>query len=139
MEAIQSEMTLRSFQHSMMIESFMMVFFLQHHTRTPVGPVALVLASTNRVPEKGRASCLSCLERPNLRSSTSCLVLLEPLVANGVGGQRRIEHEIWAGSPHGFAFLFELLDDYYPAPDAAFFVCDGEGRVVAGPTNTSGT
>ena len=22
----------------------------------------------------------------------------------------------------GFPFLFELLDDYYPAPDAAFFV-----------------
>jgi len=31
----------------------------------------------------------------------------------------------------GFGFLFELLDDYYPAPDAAFFVCDGEGRVIA--------
>ena len=30
----------------------------------------------------------------------------------------------------GFAFLFELLDDYYPAPDAAFFVCDGEGRLI---------
>jgi hypothetical protein len=30
----------------------------------------------------------------------------------------------------GFAFLFELLDDYFPAPDAAFFVCDGEGRVI---------
>jgi PAS domain-containing protein len=30
----------------------------------------------------------------------------------------------------GFAYLFELLDDYYPAPDAAFFVCDGEGRVI---------
>src|ERR1700761_8047959 len=30
----------------------------------------------------------------------------------------------------GFGFLFELLDDYYPAPDAAFFVCDGEGRIV---------
>ncbi len=30
----------------------------------------------------------------------------------------------------GFAFLYELLDDYYPAPDAAFFVCDGEGRVI---------
>ena len=27
----------------------------------------------------------------------------------------------------GFAFLFELLDDYYPAPDAAFFVCDQRG------------
>jgi PAS domain-containing protein len=31
----------------------------------------------------------------------------------------------------GFAFLFELLDDYYPAPDAAFFVCDQEGRVIS--------
>jgi PAS domain-containing protein len=30
----------------------------------------------------------------------------------------------------GFAFLFELLDDYYPAPDAAFFVCDQEGRII---------
>lgn len=30
----------------------------------------------------------------------------------------------------GFAFLFELLDDYYPAPDAAFFVCDSEGRII---------
>src|SRR3712207_1496838 len=30
----------------------------------------------------------------------------------------------------GFAFLFELLDDYYPAPNAAFFVCDAEGRII---------
>lgn len=30
----------------------------------------------------------------------------------------------------GFAFLFELLDDYYPAPDAAFFVCDSKGRLI---------
>ena len=30
----------------------------------------------------------------------------------------------------GFAFLFELLDDYYPAPNAAFFVCDQEGRII---------
>ena len=30
----------------------------------------------------------------------------------------------------GFSFLFELLDDYYPAPDAAFFVADREGRVI---------
>ena len=30
----------------------------------------------------------------------------------------------------GFAFLFELLDDYYPAPNAAFFVCDQEARVI---------
>ena len=30
----------------------------------------------------------------------------------------------------GSRFLFELLDDYYPAPDAAFFVCDAQGRVI---------
>ena len=30
----------------------------------------------------------------------------------------------------GNGFLFELLDDYYPAPDAAFFTCDKEGRVI---------
>jgi PAS domain-containing protein len=30
----------------------------------------------------------------------------------------------------GFGFLFELLDDYYPAPNAAFFVCDRQGRVI---------
>ena len=30
----------------------------------------------------------------------------------------------------GFGFLFELLDDYYPAPNAAFFVCDAEARVI---------
>ena len=31
----------------------------------------------------------------------------------------------------GFGFLFELLDDYYPAPNAAFFVTDQAGRVLA--------
>jgi PAS domain-containing protein len=31
----------------------------------------------------------------------------------------------------GFGFLFELLDDYYPAPDAAFFACDQQGKVIA--------
>ena len=31
----------------------------------------------------------------------------------------------------GFGFLFELLDDYYPAPNAAFIVCDAEGKVIA--------
>jgi PAS domain-containing protein len=30
----------------------------------------------------------------------------------------------------GFGFLFELLDDYYPAPNAAFFTCDADGRVL---------
>ena len=31
----------------------------------------------------------------------------------------------------GFGFLFELLDDYYPAPTATLVVCDAEGRVLA--------
>lgn len=31
----------------------------------------------------------------------------------------------------GFGFLFELLDDYYPAPNAAFFACDKDGKVIA--------
>jgi len=31
----------------------------------------------------------------------------------------------------GFGFLFELLDDYYPAPNAAFFATDQQGRVIA--------
>jgi len=30
----------------------------------------------------------------------------------------------------GFGFVFELLDDYYPAPDAAFFTCDQEARIL---------
>ena len=31
----------------------------------------------------------------------------------------------------GFGFLFELMDDYFPAPTTGFVVCDREGRVLA--------
>ena len=31
----------------------------------------------------------------------------------------------------GFGFLFELMDDYYPAPGTGFVVCDREGRILA--------
>jgi len=31
----------------------------------------------------------------------------------------------------GFGFLFELMDDYYPAPTAGLVVCDQEGRILA--------
>jgi PAS domain-containing protein len=31
----------------------------------------------------------------------------------------------------GFGFLFELLEDYYPAPTAGLVVCDKQGRVLA--------
>jgi PAS domain S-box-containing protein len=31
----------------------------------------------------------------------------------------------------GFGFLFELLDDYYPAPNTGLVACDGGGRILA--------
>lgn len=31
----------------------------------------------------------------------------------------------------GFGFLFELLDDYYPAPGTGFVVCDSNCRIIA--------
>ena len=53
-------------------------------------------------------------------------------------GNRELSGERTAGlsgrakgcSKCGFGFIFELLDDYYPAPEAAFFVCDQNGRVL---------
>jgi len=31
----------------------------------------------------------------------------------------------------GFGFLFELMDDYYPAPNSGFVVCDRNARILA--------
>jgi PAS domain S-box-containing protein len=31
----------------------------------------------------------------------------------------------------GFGFLFELLDDYYPSPNAGLVACDRDGRILA--------
>jgi PAS domain-containing protein len=53
-------------------------------------------------------------------------------------GNRSLSSERTAGfrseargcSNCGFGFLFELLDDYYPAPNAAFFICDREARLI---------
>jgi len=30
----------------------------------------------------------------------------------------------------GFGYMFELLDDYYPAPNAAFFAIDADGKLL---------
>src|SRR5689334_6106705 len=59
-------------------------------------------------------------------------------------GNRIISGERTAGfgnqpkgcSSCGFAFLFELLDDYYPSPNAAFFVCDQQARVLSAGRGT---
>jgi PAS domain-containing protein len=53
-------------------------------------------------------------------------------------GERSISPERTAGFQNrapsckkcGFGFLFELLDDYYPAPNAAFFILDQEARLI---------
>lgn len=31
----------------------------------------------------------------------------------------------------GFGFVYQLLEDYYPAPSTGFVVCDRDGRVLA--------
>jgi hypothetical protein len=42
-----------------------------------------------------------------------------------------LTHQPVACERCGFGFLFELLDDYYPAPNVGFAVCDQKGRVLA--------
>ena len=44
--------------------------------------------------------------------------------------QRGFRREARGCAKCGFAFLFELMDDFYPAPDAAFFTADREGRII---------
>jgi PAS domain-containing protein len=44
--------------------------------------------------------------------------------------QRGFSREARGCPKCGHTFLFELLDDYYPAPDAAFFATDQEGRLI---------
>jgi len=44
--------------------------------------------------------------------------------------QRGFSREARGCPKCGHTFLFELLDDYYPAPDAAFFATDQSGRLI---------
>ena len=78
------------------------------------------------------------LRRPSRRAFVVCVsTMTHPFICPNCGHRTsELDRNIgFTRQPKGcakcgFAFLFELLDDYYPAPDAAFFVCDGEGRVV---------
>ena len=53
-------------------------------------------------------------------------------------GHRSLSSERTAGfrseargcSNCGFGFLFELLDDYYPAPNAAFFILNQQAQLI---------
>jgi PAS domain-containing protein len=46
-------------------------------------------------------------------------------------GLENLTHERVGCSSCGFGFLFELMDDYYPAPGTGFVVCDKGGRIIA--------
>jgi PAS domain S-box-containing protein len=46
-------------------------------------------------------------------------------------GREGLTHQPVACASCGFGFLFEMMDDYYPAPGTGFVVCDGKGRVIA--------
>ncbi|HEY4347253.1 MAG TPA: PAS domain-containing protein [Gaiellaceae bacterium] len=52
---------------------------------------------------------------------------------------RRVDHDGREGLSQeppacqhcSFGFMFQLLEDYYPAPGTGFVVCDQEGRILA--------
>jgi PAS domain S-box-containing protein len=46
-------------------------------------------------------------------------------------GREGLTQQAVACQSCGFGFLFELMDDYYPAPGTGFVVCDRDGRIIA--------
>ncbi len=46
-------------------------------------------------------------------------------------GRQGLQQQAVACERCGFGFLFEILDDYYPAPNAGLVACDREGRILA--------
>jgi hypothetical protein len=46
-------------------------------------------------------------------------------------GRSGLSHQPVACQRCGFGFLFELMDDYYPAPSAGLVACDRAGRILA--------
>jgi PAS domain S-box-containing protein len=48
-----------------------------------------------------------------------------------IDGKEGLSDDAVACRRCGFGFLFELMDDYYPAPTAGLVVCDQQGRILA--------
>jgi PAS domain S-box-containing protein len=46
-------------------------------------------------------------------------------------GRQGLLHQSVSCERCGFGFLFELLDDYYPSPNAGLVACDHDGRILA--------
>ena len=79
--------------------------------------VAVLSTRLRRAPSLGFSACRSSSARTAGTASS-------PASAQGLSPRPK------ACSKCGAPFLFELLDDYYPAPDAAFFICDQEARLL---------
>jgi PAS domain-containing protein len=47
------------------------------------------------------------------------------------GKESLLDRQAVGCSRCGFGFLFELMEDYYPAPGTGMVVCDAEGRILA--------
>src|SRR5437764_9085333 len=48
-----------------------------------------------------------------------------------IDGKEGLSDDAVACRRCGFGFLFELMDDYYPAPSAGLVVADQQGRILA--------
>jgi len=48
-----------------------------------------------------------------------------------IDGKEGLSDDAVACRRCGFGFLFELMDDYYPAPTAGLVVCDQQSRILA--------
>jgi PAS domain-containing protein len=48
-----------------------------------------------------------------------------------IDGKEGFSNQAAACRHCGFGFLFELLEDYYPAPSTGLVVCDAEARVLS--------
>jgi PAS domain S-box-containing protein len=46
-------------------------------------------------------------------------------------GREGFTHQPVACTSCGFGFLFEIMDDYYPAPGTGFVVTDRQARIIA--------
>ena len=102
----------------------------------PAGPSSTSGSSRPREPRacsERRAPDGAARTRATLRVQRMAHLFICPNCGNRTDRERshrRLPPHAKGCAKCGFGFLFELLDDYYPAPDAAFFVCDQQGRVI---------
>ena len=110
--------------------------FIMRTPARPGGHRRRVRASRPRAAGRGGSAALLCSRssardnlsfrraptlRTSCRNSSARTAETAALAAERTAG---FQSRARACSKCGFGFLFELLDDYYPAPNAAFFILD---------------